>query len=89
MARPKDGSSFWEDIYKVASEEFADMSKWLIENEAPRPFGSEEVSDEEQALAYGLMRHDSDQLADFYIEQGANLGSAAKHMAKMRKHLGL
>ena len=23
MARPKDGSSFWEDIYSVASEEFA------------------------------------------------------------------
>ena len=90
MVKPiDDPTGYWETEFKTAAQEFADGLKHLFETEAPRPLGSEKVSEEEQALTYDLMRGDPAQLAAFYMEQGASVESAAKHMAKMRKRLGL
>ena len=90
MVKPTDdGSSFYEEEFKAAAQEFADGLKHLFETEAPRPLGSEKVSEEEQALTYDLMRQDPAQLVAFYTEQGASVESAAKHMKRMRRHLGL
>ena len=86
--RTKDNTGFWEDIYTTASEEFAEMSKWLIEREAPRPFGSEKVSDKEQALTYSLMKDNPEALYQFFAEQGASVGSAVKYIERMRKLAG-
>ena len=89
MAKPTDGTSFYEEEFQAAAQEFADGLKSLLRTEAPRPLGSEKVSDEEQAAVYDLMRGDPAQLVAFYMEQGASVESAAKHIAKMRKRLGL
>jgi len=89
VAKPSDGTSFYEEEFQAAAQDFADGLKYLLRTEAPRPLGSEKVSDEEQALTYDLMRGDPAQLAAFYMEQGASVESAAKHIAKMRKRLGL
>ena len=56
MPKPTDGTSFWEQVYKISSEEFADMGEFLIANESPRPFGSEKVPPKEEDLTYTLMR---------------------------------
>jgi len=84
----KDPTSFWEDVYKVSSEEFAAMGKFLIANEAPRPFGSEKVPPEEEDMTYSLMREDPEALFQFFTEQGASFESAVKYVARMRKRLG-
>ena len=89
MAKPSDGTGFYEEEFQAAAQEFADGLKYLLRTEAPRPLGSEKVSDEEQAAVYDLMRGDPAQLATFYMEQGASVDSAAKHMKRMRRVLGL
>ena len=87
MPKPTDGTSFWEQVYKISSEEFADMGKFLIASEAPRPFGSEKVDPEEEDLTYSLMRDNPDALHQFFQEQGASFESAVKYVARMRKRL--
>ena len=89
MKEPQDGTTFWQDEFRVAAQDFADGLKYLFENEAPRPLGSEKVSEKEQALTYSLMMDDPAKLVAFYQEQGANVDSAAKHMRRMRRVLGL
>ena len=86
---PTDGTGFWEDAIKGAAQDFADGLKYLLQTEAPRPLGSEKVSEEEQALTYSLMRDDPAKLVAFYQEQGASVESAYEHMKRMRKRLGL
>ena len=88
MPKATDGTSFWEQVYKISSEEFADMGKFLIASEAPRPFGSEKVSPEEEDLTYSLMREDPEALFNFFAEQGASFESAVKYVQRMRKRLG-
>jgi len=86
--KPTDGTTFWEQVYKISSEEFADMGKFLIASEAPRPFGSKEVPAEEEDLTYSLMREDPEALYQFFQEQGASFESAVKYVARMNKRLG-
>ena len=85
----EEGTKYWETEFKAAAQDFADGLKYLFATEAPRPVGSEKVSEREQALTYDLMRQDPAQLVAFYQEQGASVESAAKHMRRMRRHLGL
>ena len=85
----EDGTAEWEDAFKGAAQDFADGLKYLFETEAPRALDSEKVSEKEQALTYSLMRDDPAKLVAFYQEQGANVDSAAAHMKRMRKRLGL
>ena len=83
-----DGTGFYEEEFKAAAQDFADGLKYLFQQEAPRPLGSEKVSEEEQALTYSLMRQDPAQLVTFFTEQGATVESAARYIKKMRDHLG-
>jgi len=89
MPKPTDGTGFYEEEFQAAAQEFADGLKYLLRTEAPRPLGSEKVSDEEQAATYALLRDDPAKLTAFYMEQGASVDSAAKHMRHMRRLLGL
>ena len=89
MPKPTDGTTFWEEVYKISSEEFADMGRFLIQTEAPRPFGSTKIPAEEEDATYALMKDDPTALAQFFEEQGASFESAVKYVARMRKRLGL
>jgi len=88
MPRGTDGTSFWEDVHRISSEEFAEMGKFLMQSEAPRPFGSEKVSEEEQRLTFSLMQDNPDALYQFFKEQGASFESAVKYVQRMRKLSG-
>ena len=83
-----DGTGFWEDLHATVSEEFAEMSKWLLKTEAPRPFGSEKVSEEEQVATYALMRDDPEALSQFFTENNMKFETAVKWVQKMREKLG-
>ena len=93
MAKATDGTSFWESVVSTASEEMADAMKYLLKEEAPRPFGSEEVSEEEQTATYAMMRDDvndpnGDALFDFFTENNFKFETAVKFVERMRKRLG-
>ena len=88
MPQPTDGTAEWEDAFKGAAQDFADGLKYLFESEAPRPLGSEKVSEEEQRLTYSLMKDDPAQLHAFFTEQGASLESAVAYIKRMRRASG-
>jgi len=78
------GVDFWEQVAKVASEEFADMAKHVMKTEAPRPFGSEKVSADEQHMTYQLLKDDPDGLFRFFAENQMKFETAVKWIAEMR-----
>ena len=88
MAEPESGTDFWESVVKSAAEEMRDAIKYLLAQEAPRPLGSERVSEKEQALTYSLMRDNPEALHAFFVEQNASFDSAVKYVRKMRTLLG-
>jgi len=87
MPKPTDGTGFYEEEFQAAAQEFADGLKYLLRTEAPRPLGSEKVSDEEQAATYALLRDDPAKLVAFLQEQGASVESAVHYINRMRKLL--
>ena len=82
--KPTDGTGFWETEFQAAAQDFADGLKYLFATEAPRPLGSEKVSEEEQRLTYNLMKNDPAQLHAFFVEQGASVESAVAYIKRMR-----
>ena len=86
------GTDFWESVVETASQEMADATKFLLKEEAPRPLGSEKVSEEEQLATYALMRDDindpnGDALFDFFTETNMKFETAVKYVERMRKKL--